>query len=72
MATEIVGSNLKALNGYGQNGYTGPSSSTPGSDVGKSGFLPACEVPSEKWQTRNVGPNVPTHPGMKDVTKGSV
>lgn len=39
MADEIVASKMPSLNGYGQNGYTGPSSVTKPTD-GQSGFLP--------------------------------
>jgi len=67
MATDIVGSNMPSKNGYGQNGYTGPSSTKPGDPQGESGFLPAAVVPDDKWQTRNVGPNVPDGYGMKKV-----
>lgn len=46
MATDVVGSKMPALDGYGQNGYSGPASLTPGDQTcGKSGFLPACELP---------------------------
>jgi hypothetical protein len=46
MATDVVGSKMPAQNGYGQNGYAGPSSVTPGDQTcGKSGFLPACDLP---------------------------
>ena len=38
MAEEIVGSKMPANNGYGQNGYSGPSSDTPGKKT-TSGFL---------------------------------
>jgi len=39
MAEEVVGSKMPSNNGYGQNGYEGPSSDTPGNNTG-SGFLP--------------------------------
>lgn len=51
--TDIVGSNLKALNGYGQNGYQGASSDLPGHRT-TSGFLPQSHVPDSDWQTRKV------------------
>ena len=38
MAEEIVGSKMPANNGYGQNGYSGPSSDTPGKNT-TAGFL---------------------------------
>lgn len=44
MAIDVVGSKMPAQNGYGQNGFPGPSSDNPGKDT-KSGFLPACELP---------------------------
>jgi hypothetical protein len=43
MATDVVGSRMKALNGYGQNGYAGPSSDDPNKKTG-SGFLPAPDL----------------------------
>ncbi len=65
MATEIVGSNLKAKNGYGQNGYTGASSDQPGQRT-CSDFLPDVSVPSGDWQVRDVGKSgIKTTPGMK-------
>lgn len=39
MAQDIVGSNMPANNGYGQNGYAGASSDQPGQNT-TSGFLP--------------------------------
>jgi hypothetical protein len=50
----ISGSNQKAKNGYGQNGYQGASSIMPGQPHVTSGFLPQGSVPSDNWQTRNV------------------
>ena len=62
---QFLGSHEKALNGYGQNGYQGPSSDLPGQKT-TSGFLPQSEVPTENWQTRKVSAEpIPTHPGMK-------
>lgn len=65
MVDEIVGSKEKALNRYGQNGYAGPSSDTPGKHT-TSGFLPQASVPNDPWQTRKVdaSPIAPAH-GMK-------
>jgi hypothetical protein len=51
--TDILGSKLPANNGYGQNGFTGPSSDLPGQHT-TSGFLPQSTVPTDKWQTREV------------------
>lgn len=63
--TNVVGSKMKSENGYGQNGYQGPSSDTPGQHT-TSGFLPKCEVVTGDWQTRKVSAEqYPTHPGMK-------
>jgi hypothetical protein len=39
MADDVVGSKLPANNGYGQNGFPGPSSDEPGKNT-TSGFLP--------------------------------
>lgn len=55
MATDIVGSNMPSKNGYGQNGDKSPASVQPGDPCGKSGFLPAVTVPTDPWQTRDVG-----------------
>jgi hypothetical protein len=54
MATDIVGSNMPSKNGYGQNGDKSPSSDRPGQNT-TSGFLPAVTVPTDPWQTRDVG-----------------
>lgn len=65
--TEIKGwSHLKANNGYGQNGFTGPSSDTPGEHT-TSGFLPAVKLPAagNDGQTRDVkSEQYPTTFGM--------
>jgi hypothetical protein len=57
MATDYTASKLPANNGYGQNGFPGASSCTPEDDAacGKSGFLPATVLPTDKSQTRDVG-----------------
>lgn len=61
----FVASREKAKNGYGQNGYQGPSSDLPGQHT-TSGFLPQVGVPKSDWQTRKVDatPFPPAH-GMK-------
>ena len=70
MATDVVGSKMKADNGYGQNGYSGASSDLPGQKT-TSGVLPQVAVPADNWQTRNVGTkNVPSTFGMKGAAKG--
>lgn len=48
-----LGSNMKAKNGYGQNGYPGPSSDLPGQHS-TAGFVPQSSVPTSDWQTRKV------------------
>ena len=53
MSEEIIGSKLKAKNGYGQNGAQNASSDLPGGKT-TSGFLPQGSVPSGDWQTRHV------------------
>jgi hypothetical protein len=64
--TEIIASRLKPENKYGQNGYQGPSSDTPGEHT-TSGFLPQAAAPDSGGQTRqlrggNADPdNVPIH-----------
>lgn len=66
MADELIASRMKPENKYGQNGYQGPSSDTPGQHT-TSGFLPQASAPESDWQTRqlkggNVNPdNVPLH-----------
>ena len=75
MATQIVGSNMKADNGYGQNGYSGASSDLPGQRT-TSGVLPQTDLASaqadrKKFQERTVDTkNVPTAFGMKGAAKG--
>lgn len=65
--TEISGwSHLKANNGYGRNGFTGPASDTPGKHT-TSGFLPAVKLPAagDDGQTRKVkAEQYPTTFGM--------
>jgi len=74
MADVFVASKEKPKNGYGQNGYQGPSSITDGKNV-TSGFLPEVKLPdgvtgsvneNANWQTRNVSTEqyAPSH-GMK-------
>jgi hypothetical protein len=69
----FIGSKQKPKNGYGQNGFGGPSSDLPGHHT-TSGFLPQTKLPDEAsdGQTRAVstlgkhpGTDIPTHPGMK-------
>jgi hypothetical protein len=67
MADLIVGSKLPSENKYGQNGYTGASSDTPGQKT-STGVLPQVTVPTDKWQTRDVGTSkVANGYGMKKV-----
>jgi hypothetical protein len=73
MAIQVVGSKMPSDNGYGQNGFDGPSSDTPGkntqsalaSDVTK-GTLSLADAYAEcdKRQNRNVGPGVKPSFGM--------
>lgn len=45
MAQDIVGSAMKAQNGYGQNGYGGPSSDEPGTTTKIDNLnLPTCDL----------------------------
>lgn len=66
--TEFVGSHEKALNGYGQNGYQGPSSDLPGQStrMDRDYGLPADPTAkSGDWQTRTVSKEAyPTAFGM--------
>jgi len=67
MAIDVVGSKMKPENGYGQNGFTGPSSDTPGKHT-TSGFLPdTAKADAGDWQTRPVSPEqkVGTTPTMR-------
>jgi len=61
---QFIQSREKAKNGYGQNGYQGPSSDLPGQHT-TSGFLPAVTLPKTdaNWQTRKVDstPIAPAH-----------
>lgn len=70
----FIGSREKAKNGYGQNGFQGPSSDTPGKHT-TSGFLPKTVIPKyptgtsadhPSFQTRTVSaePIKPAH-GMR-------
>ena len=66
-----IESEMPADNGYGRNGYSGPSSDLPGKKT-TSGFLPACELPAatDDWQTRKVNANpYPTTHGMHPAKK---
>jgi hypothetical protein len=80
MAELIVGSKMPEFpsnakpdnSGYGENGFSGPSSDMPGDKPTVSGFLPQATIPSRTsdgtadWQTRKLADgNVPIHPGMK-------
>lgn len=53
MTEIVVGSKIKADNGYGQNGFQGASSDLPGEHT-TSGFVPQSHLPAEPWQTREV------------------
>jgi hypothetical protein len=59
---------MKPENGYGQNGYAGPSSDLPGQHT-TTGFLPQVTLPASDadWQTRKVSAEqkVPTTPTMR-------
>lgn len=54
----FIPSHEAANNGYGQNGYLGPSSDLPGQRT-TSGFLPDVTLPKtdHNWQTRDVSKN---------------
>lgn len=64
-----IQSKMPADNGYGQNGYSGPSSDLPGQHT-SSNLLPKCDLPKDwmndkGWQTRTVEAKpYATHPGM--------
>lgn len=68
----FIQSRMPADNGYGQNGFQGPSSDLPGQRT-TSGFLPEneCKLAPDyrkdhDWQTRVVKADAyATHPGMK-------
>jgi|SRR6478609_139645 hypothetical protein len=65
----LIGSKQKAKNGYGQNGYQGPSSDLPGQStrMDRDYGLPADpSADAGDWQTRKVDQTpITTHPGMK-------
>ena len=64
--TQATASKLPSHGGYGQNGFTGPSSDNPGKHT-TSGFLPQVAVPKDDWQTRKVKPDpYPKSFGMTD------
>lgn len=79
MATEVVGSHLAPMNGYGQNGYPGPSSDLPGQHTKVGGSIAPPDPDASiiavttnfredaNWQTRNVTPDqkVPTKGTMR-------
>ena len=70
-STEFVGSHLKAKNGFGQNGYQGASSDTPGQHT-TSDFLPQAKVPADDWQTRHVSAEpIKAHDGMANRSTAS-
>src|SRR6266478_9457510 len=52
--TDLLGSREPANNGYGQNGYTGPSSDLPGKRTRIKGFQPDTFVPKSNDQLRPV------------------
>lgn len=66
---QFIGSHEKANNGYGQNGYQGPSSDLPGQSTRANRKFGLPADPSAEpgdWQTRKVDatPYAPAH-GMK-------
>lgn len=79
MASNIVGSNspqfasdaLKpSKRGYGQNGYGGASSDTPGQRT-TSGFLPACSLggaTNDQMRKVSAEPLKPTHGAKRQTT----
>jgi hypothetical protein len=63
MTEEIVGSKFKPNNGYGQNGFTGPSSTTPKEPVPHYASVASTVKPKDpvltdpdvrNWETRGV------------------
>jgi len=68
----FIGSREKAKNGFGQNGYQGPSSIVPGDAPKKnipSVSPPTVTVPSGDWQTRDVGKSrIAAHDAMPPRT----
>lgn len=66
---QFIESEQPADNGFGQNGYTGPSSDLPGKKT-TSGFLPKGDLDNAKAvnvQTRNVSAEqLPAAFGMRD------
>ena len=74
MAEYVVGSKEKAFNGYGQNGYAGPSSDTDLSNPTRSPMsreLFGDAKTAKCDQTRTVSDQpYRTHPGMKGAATG--
>lgn len=80
MASDIVGSNAPTFasdalkpskRGYGQNGYRGASSDTPGQRT-TSGFLPDCTLASavnSQMRTVSAKPFPPANAGARDCSK---
>jgi hypothetical protein len=67
MSDEItIASKISAQNGFGQNGFQGPSSDLPGQNT-TSGLLPKVIVPNDATQQRTISkqPIAPAH-GMRD------
>jgi hypothetical protein len=74
MDTEIKASKVPAKNAFGQNGYQGASSLTPGQTKPpiKNVSPPTAKADAGDWQTRDVGKsNVKPHVGMADRTVSS-
>jgi len=78
MSNECVASKEPPKNGYGQNGYQGPSSVTPGKPVPHMntdfGLKTDPSAAPGDWQTRNVDASpITPHNGMKSraVNDGS-
>ena len=66
----FIQSREPANNGYGQNGFQGPSSDLPGKKT-TSGFLPQSTKPADDWQTRAVDASpIAAHPGMSPRKDG--
>ncbi len=72
--TDILGSREPANNGYGQNGFQGPSSDLPGKKT-SSGFLPQTKLPDAQanGQTREVSAKqvVPNAHGQRPLNSAA-
>jgi hypothetical protein len=63
---EIQASKIPARNGYGQNGFQGPSSDCPGENT-TSGLLPKVKLPTGNAQLRAVSSEqIAAAHGMRD------